>query len=78
VDGNGLRVELAISDNGRGFDPEAVPPGRLGLGIIRERVEAIGATLAIETEPGCGTQIRVVCVSCPGRDTTEEEEIVWA
>ncbi len=33
---------------------------RLGLGIIRERAEAIGATLEIESETDCGTVIRVV------------------
>jgi two-component system nitrate/nitrite sensor histidine kinase NarX len=57
----GGRVELVICDDGRGFDPSVVPLGRLGLGIIRERAQAIGATLDIDTKPGCGTQIRVVC-----------------
>ena len=61
-------VELSICDDGRGFDPNAVPSGRLGLGIIRERAQAIGATLDIRTEPECGTQIRVTCISCPDQD----------
>jgi signal transduction histidine kinase len=63
---NGEWVELSICDDGRGFDLDEVPLGRLGLGIIRERAEAIGATLDIRTEPGCGTQIRVTCVLRPG------------
>ena len=67
-------VELVISDDGRGFDPDAVPSGRMGLGIIRERAHAIGAALDINTKPGCGTQIRVVCVSRPGQDSYKEEE----
>ena len=50
-------VELCISDNGRGFDPSCVAPDRLGLGIIRERVQAIGATLEIESRPGHGSRI---------------------
>ena len=33
---------------------------RLGLGIIRERAQAIGATSQIESQPGCGTQLVVV------------------
>jgi ligand-binding sensor domain-containing protein/signal transduction histidine kinase len=53
-------VELCISDNGRGFDPNCVPSDRLGLGIIRERAQAIGASLEIESEPGSGTRVSVV------------------
>jgi signal transduction histidine kinase len=63
MNSNGEPVELVICDDGRGFDPEEIPSGRLGLGIIRERAQAIGATLEIDTELGCGTQIRVVCES---------------
>jgi signal transduction histidine kinase len=53
-------IELRISDNGRGFDPDCIPSDRLGLGIIRERAQSIGASLEIASEPGSGTQIRVV------------------
>ena len=35
--GVSVRVELRISDDGRGFDPATVSPDHLGLGIIRER-----------------------------------------
>lgn len=53
------RVELRISDDGCGFDPAAVPLDHLGLGIMRERAEAIGAKLEIISRPDQGTQIRV-------------------
>jgi GAF domain-containing protein/ligand-binding sensor domain-containing protein len=53
-------IELAICDNGRGFDLAQVPAERLGLGIIRERAQAIDADLTIETSPGQGTRITVV------------------
>ena len=53
-------VELQVSDDGCGFDPSSIPADRLGLGIIHERAEAIGATLEIESETDCGTVIRVV------------------
>lgn len=49
-------VELRIRDDGRGFDPEHIP-GHHGLGIMRERAKAIGATLSIITEPGQGAEI---------------------
>jgi signal transduction histidine kinase len=52
-------VELCISDDGRGFDPEGIPPESLGLGIMRERAETIGATLTVEGEIGCGTEVIV-------------------
>ncbi len=54
------QVELSISDDGRGFDRTSVTPDRLGLGIMRERAEAIGATLKIESRPGHGTQVQAV------------------
>jgi signal transduction histidine kinase len=57
---SGGLVTLDIRDDGRGFDLDAVPPDRLGLGIIRERAQAIGADLKIESEPGHGTTIAVV------------------
>lgn len=53
------KVELRIDDDGRGFDPATVPPDHLGLGIMRERAEAIGAKLDITSRPGRGTQIKV-------------------
>jgi signal transduction histidine kinase len=56
------KVKLVVSDDGRGFDPDEVSPDSLGLGIMQERAEAIGATLEIESGPGhgSGTQIKVM------------------
>ena len=56
-------VELQVSDDGRGFDPSSVPHDRLGLGIIHERAQAIGATLKIASRPGHGTQITISWMS---------------
>ncbi len=53
-------VELGISDNGRGFNPADVTPQRLGLGIMRERAESIGATLRIDSQVGQGTRVVAV------------------
>ena len=53
-------IELHISDDGQGFDPTAVSSEHLGLRIMRERAEAIGATLRVNSQPGAGTQILLV------------------
>ena len=56
----GETVRLTIADNGIGFDPAAVSAGHLGLKIMRERAEAIGAKFSLYSEPGEGTRISVV------------------
>jgi two-component system nitrate/nitrite sensor histidine kinase NarX len=53
-------IKLVITDNGRGFDPGSVPPTSLGLSIMRERANAIGADLKILTGVGQGTTVVVV------------------
>lgn len=53
-------VELRITDNGCGFDPAHIPPARLGLTIMQERAETIGASLKLESRSGQGTQVRVI------------------
>jgi signal transduction histidine kinase len=52
-------LDLEIRDDGRGFDPADVSTDRLGLGIMRERAEAIGAALTVDARPGAGTHIVV-------------------
>lgn len=59
-------VELRISDDGRGFDPARVSSDHLGLGIMRERAEAIGAALTIDSAIGRGTQVTVVWIDGGG------------
>ena len=53
------QVTLAIRDDGKGFDSQRVTADHLGLGIMRERVAAIGGNLTIESQPGEGTLIRL-------------------
>jgi PAS domain S-box-containing protein len=50
-------VELCISDDGHGFNLVDVLPRCLGLGIMRERAEDIGATLKIDSQVGHGTRV---------------------
>jgi signal transduction histidine kinase len=51
-------VTLTISDDGRGFDTGS-PRGGLGLRSMRERAEALGGTLIIESALEQGTCMRV-------------------
>jgi PAS domain S-box-containing protein len=51
------QVELRVKDDGRGFDPDRVTPGHLGLSIMRERAQSIGITLEIVSQPGQGAEI---------------------
>ena len=55
-----VKVELVISDDGRGFDPDGISPEHMGLGIMRERAESIEARLQIESVVGQGTQVSLV------------------
>jgi signal transduction histidine kinase len=57
---HGQGVRLSIVDCGRGFDLSRIAHHRLGLGIMLERAQAIGATLAIESQPGQGTEVTIL------------------
>jgi PAS domain S-box-containing protein len=50
---------MSVSDDGRGFDPTAVPPGHLGLAGMTTRAERLGGSLSIDSRPGSGTRILV-------------------
>ncbi len=54
------RVQLAIDDDGSGFDPGRVSAARFGLRGIKERARLLGGRLQIESEPGSGTSIDVL------------------
>jgi signal transduction histidine kinase len=53
------QLVLRVQDNGCGFDPQTVQAGHLGLNIMGERAQEVGASLQIETEPGQGTTIKL-------------------
>ena len=54
------RGQLTVTDDGRGFVIEKVTPEHLGLTIMNERAESIGARLQIESRLGHGTSVTVV------------------
>ncbi len=50
---------FSISDDGLGFDPGGVPvQGHHGLRVMRERVEGLGGSFELFSQPGQGTTIR--------------------
>jgi len=51
------RVRLSVSDDGRGFEPEAVAETRYGLRGLRERAEMIGGALLVESTKDKGTKV---------------------
>ncbi|MBN1452295.1 MAG: PAS domain S-box protein [Anaerolineales bacterium] len=55
----GDQVRLSVTDNGVGFDPTSVTADHLGLKIMSERSEAIGAKFSLYNEPSEGTQVTV-------------------
>lgn len=64
-------VALTIADNGRGFDAEraqADARGGIGLRNMRERLDALGGTLAIGSQ--VGHTVVAARVPLPGADST--------
>ena len=53
------RVELSVSDYGRGFDPATIQPGRHGLSVVRGHARTTGTDLTVESQPDQGTEMVV-------------------
>jgi two-component system sensor histidine kinase UhpB len=51
---------LSVADDGSGFDAAEAPRGRWGMTTMRERAEAAGGRLAVESSLGKGTTVRAV------------------
>jgi signal transduction histidine kinase len=65
----GAEVQLAITDNGRGFDLDAArQAGGLGLVSMEERANGFGGEMRIVTGLGKGTTIRVSVPVDPRQD----------
>ncbi len=57
-------LRLVVHDDGKGFEPESVSKGLsrnggFGLQNIRERVDALGGEVKIESIPGDGTRVEI-------------------
>lgn len=53
----GKQFNLAISDDGVGFDPNQIQAGGFGMRTMRERAEILGGQLSVESSPGRGTRV---------------------
>jgi signal transduction histidine kinase len=54
------QLRVVVADDGRGFAPASQRNGTarpLGLTSMRERVEALGGTFHVKSQPGSGTQV---------------------
>ena len=63
-------VELCLSDDGSGFDPAHISPGRSGLSMMRERLQAVGAMLSVASQPGQGTEITIRWTKAPKQEAS--------
>jgi nitrate/nitrite-specific signal transduction histidine kinase len=54
------QLRMMIKDDGLGFDLATITPEHLGIAIMRERANSIGASLNIETQVGQGTTVELV------------------
>ena len=62
LDGESLRIILR--DNGRGFDVAAAHGSGNGLANLRRRIEDIGGTFELSSQPGMGTTVKL---TLPGK-----------
>jgi len=52
-------LKLCVKDDGLGFEPDSLPPGHMGIAIMRERANSIGASLEIESQINQGTTVEL-------------------
>ena len=71
---DGTSTVVTIADDGHGFDLSGLPDGREGFGLhsMRERMELLGGTLTLDSEPGRGTRV-VATVPSPNRNGRKTE-----
>lgn len=59
-------VELTVSDDGVGFDPDRPPvTGHLGLQLVQRAVADAGGTITLVSEPGAGTAVTAAFPGTP-------------
>ena len=60
---NSYGFTMTVRDDGQGFDPESraesEPGQHIGLSVMHERAEKIGAEISIRSQPGSGTEVRL-------------------
>jgi hypothetical protein len=67
-------VTWTVNDAGKGFDPAAVGPDRLGLrSSVVQRVEAAGGRVKIFSSPGSGTSVLLTLPLLPAPESKPED-----
>ena len=66
-------VALIVEDDGCGFQTENVKAQSLGLNIIRERAQAINASLEIQSHPNSGTVVTLRWLTSKGLSAEKGE-----
>jgi signal transduction histidine kinase len=51
--------EVTIQDNGKGLSDIDIPSNHLGISIMKERAQSIGAEINFHSQPGKGTTIKI-------------------
>jgi signal transduction histidine kinase len=59
---------LSVVDQGTGFDSRDVVASGAGVGLVnmRDRLDAVGGTLSVESQPGLGTRVTAEVPRIPG------------
>jgi signal transduction histidine kinase len=56
---DGADLVVCVADDGIGFDPTTLAPGHLGQRTMRERADALGGRLTVDSAPGSGCRVTV-------------------
>ncbi len=70
------QIEVEVTDNGIGFDPQSLTPDRLsfGLEVMRERAFQVGGKIRIEAAPGRGTTVKIKLPRIAREENRPEQE----
>jgi signal transduction histidine kinase len=52
-------LKLTISDDGKGFDPDSVRPGGIGLANMKRRISLIGGRFDLVSQADAGTRLQL-------------------
>lgn len=67
------RIYLTYSDNGRGFDTQAVADYGIGMSNLTSRIHSLGGTIEITSQPNKGMAASIV-VSTVGENIVNDED----
>ena len=75
---NPTSLELRVSDDGKGYDPDAeVGPEHMGLRLMKDQSETVGASLHLSSEPGRGSTVRLLFpLAAPSQHNATTNDLV--